>query len=358
MKIVFVHPSGIQYTDVNWRYQAFLIALKQRYHSEVLMMDENKFSEKISESSMECRNADVIILDIRVGIHSAQMMQHWRARDKTIVIDLSTPVVYNVSDHTYQIGPSIFPSDTGQPIPPITIDKEKLIWTLKIADGVITNSRVMMEEWSGMIDIFYLPDFLDLDKFLIHPYESHSGIHIGIKIYEENNNKKLAEVGLLSALEVIGSQYEQVKVILFGEHPHFAHLLKLPSKQKLFLPPLELMQWQFILPSLDIGVLPKSSAFDQRCGREDVLELMAMQIPWVASDGMWCHELRQYGWLVQNKPGAWERVLEDMVDDLDTYRHESSEAYLYSLGQGIDENVEKLASICTSIRSHILDGVV
>jgi hypothetical protein len=357
MRIVFVYPSGIQFANVNWRYKAYLNAIKQHYQSEVLLMDENQFLQKIPDTNLVCKNADVIILDIRVSIHTAQMIQHWRARDKIILIDISTPMVFNPADHNYQIGPTIFSSDSGQSIAPIKIEKDKLIWTLKIADGVITNSRVMMEEWSGTVDIFYMPDFLDLDKYLIHPYESHSGIQIGIKIYEESGNK-LAQVGLLPALEDIGARHEQVKVILFGEHPRFAHLLKLPSKQKLFLPPLEIIQWQFLLPSLDIGVLPKSDAFDQRCGREDVLELMAMQIPWVASEGMWCHEFRQYGWLVQNKPGAWERVLEDMVDDLETYRHESSEAYLYSLGQGIEENIEKLATICASIRSSVLDGVV
>ena len=117
-------------------------------------------------------------------------------------------------------------------------------------------------------------------------------------------------------------------------------------------------QWMGVLPSLDIGVIPKICEYDQRTGREDILEFMAMKIPWVASSGICSRELGQYGWLVQNKPGAWERILDDMICNLETYRNESAEGYLFALAQGLDENIDKFLSIANLIQSDVYSGVI
>lgn len=323
MKYIFVHPSGSQYWKVQLRYTAYKKALYQRYKDDAILLESRIFLGKTSDTGLLCSDADIIIININACQQVGQLIQHWKARDKIVIIDLSTSVVLDNDRHQYQLGPTMIASDIANHIPEALIDKERLIWMLKLADGVITNSRQMMEDWSGIVKVLYIPDFIDLDQYLIHPFESHQGIQIGIKVCD-GGVKKLAETGLLPALEEIGNRYSHVRMIIFGEHPQFAHMLKIPPTQKWFIPPLEIALWQSVLPTLDIGILPKTNAFDLRCGREDVLELMTMKIPWIASDGMWCHELRRYGWLVQNKTGAWERILDDMICNLDTYHNEIS----------------------------------
>ena len=86
---------------------------------------------------------------------------------------------------------------------------------------------------------------------------------------------------------------------------------------------------------------------------------MTMKIPWIASDGPAYHFLRSYGWLVQNKSNAWERILLDMVDNLDGHKAEAiSDPFLFSLSQGIDQNVDKIVSLYQSIQAkHVNMGV-
>ncbi len=56
---------------------------------------------------------------------------------------------------------------------------------LQLADGIICNSRKMVEDWNERTGVFYLPDFINLDEYLIHGYEPHPGVVIGIKLMRE-----------------------------------------------------------------------------------------------------------------------------------------------------------------------------
>jgi hypothetical protein len=341
---------------VELRYQALRRVIKQRMGFEAELVSGRNFLQKAAEANLACLDADVLIVHILVAANAEQIIQHWRARDKTVLLDLSLPVVLDADGTHYQIGPAASTSDSVDLIAPMKIEREKMVYLMKLADGVITNSRGMLEDWVGTVHVSYIPDFLDLDKYLIHPYEAHQGLHVGIHICE-GGMQKLSAADLLPALEVVGNRHHQARFIVYGVHPQYGHLLKLPQEQKWFIPNLEYNQWLSILPTLDIGILPKTNDFDIRCGRQDVLELMAMKIPWIASEGLSCHELRRYGWLVQNKRGTWERILDDMIENLETYRNETSEAYLYTLGQGIDENIEMMVSVCLTYRADILSGV-
>lgn len=89
------------------------------------------------------------------------------------------------------------------------------------------------------------------------------------------------------------------------------------------------------------------------------MEFMTMKIPWVASDGPAYHSLRSYGWLVQNKSNAWERILLDMVDNLSGHKAEAiSDPFLFSLSQSIDLNVDQIVALYQTIQAkHLNIGV-
>jgi glycosyltransferase involved in cell wall biosynthesis len=196
-----------------------------------------------------------------------------------------------------------------------------------------------------------------MDQYLIHPYEAHEGTNIGVHV-SDGGYKKIVETGLLPAIEAIGARFTQTKVFFYGVQPERLADIRLLSHQKVIIPSEKTNRWMEVLPSLDIGILPKYSGFDQREGRESILEFMMMKVPWAASSGICCRELGQYGWLVQNNPATWERILDDMLNNLENYRAESAEGYIFALGQGIDENIDKLLAVCYSIKSDVFTGVV
>ncbi len=355
MKYVFIYPSGSQYEKTLQRYNAYKRALYQFDRTEVVLLDGKSFQGKNSDTGMLCGDADIIMVHICACTQVIQLFQHWKARDKVVLVDMSIPVVLDSNQNRFHIGAAMPASENTNHISEIIIEKEKLIWMLKLADGVIANSIKMMEDWTGLVRIHYLPDFIDTEMYLLHPAENHSGMNLGVNI-NEGGSGKLYNTGLLHALEVIAARHNEIRIHIFGEHPQFAHIIKISPTQKRFISPSEFSQWQSLLVSIDIGLLPMMNAFDDRCGREDVLELMLMKIPWIASDMARFHELRQYGWMVQNTSGAWERILEDMVVNLDHYRQEAAESYLYCLGQGIDENIDQFITACTAFRADLYTG--
>ena len=85
---------------------------------------------------------------------------------------------------------------------------------------------------------------------------------------------------------------------------------------------------------------------------------MLMKIPWIASEGYPYHDLAPYGWLVQNTPHAWGRILSDMVDHLDDYRSEAGgEPYLSALGKDLDDNIEQVLSTYYAALNNLTAGV-
>jgi hypothetical protein len=86
---------------------------------------------------------------------------------------------------------------------------------------------------------------------------------------------------------------------------------------------------------------------------------MVMKIPWIASEGPAYHSLRPYGWLVNNTASSWERILLDMVDHLEDHRQEMlTEPYLYAISQSVDENIEKVMSIYSTIINKSFAGAI
>lgn len=350
MKYIFVYPHGDPFSKIKTKYQHYGKALGQRLEIYSQAVDGNAFLTGAVECNETCLDANILVVHVLVAVQAAQVMQHWRARDKVILIDLSTPAFLQKGKGIYQLGGQITTGNPVKKIPPIYVEAERMIWSLKLADGVVTNSQKIYEDWVNIIPIIYLPDFIDLDPYLLHPYEPHPNVRIGVNLCE-GGVVKLRQTGLQAALETIGEEYSSLQVVVYGEDPPMGCELRLPSDRIRLIPGVDYQQWQATLASLDIGILPRLGEMDIRTGREDVLELMVMQIPWIASDGIWCHELRRYGWMVQNHEGAWERIMKDMISDLEGYRNESKEAYLYALGQGMDENMERWVALCSSFNT-------
>ena len=214
MKFVFIYPTGSEYWTIQQRYLLYKKALYQRSGAEVLLLEGNAFAGKTTDVGMLCTDADMVVININASVDVSQIIQHWKARDKIVLIDLTTPVVLDSLKNTYQIGSS-----------PLTIDKDRLIWILKLSDGVVVNSRQMLDDWFGITKVFYIPDYLDMDQYLMHPYEAHAGIRLGVRI-DRGGFPKLAESGLLPALEILGVRYPQTQWIMLVDHPQKSDPLK------------------------------------------------------------------------------------------------------------------------------------
>ncbi len=356
MKILFVYPEKRHYPFVQQKYSALQRVMHKHHQVTIDLLDGPSFGQLTADAIRLCSEADIIIVHAAILISAYKSVQHWRARDKTVIADLAEPIVYNEATHKYQIGVKVIPSLSGEEITPLMVDDNEFTWLLKLVEYGLTNSRLVVEDWKGILEVKYLPDMLELDKYLSYPYESHTGLIFGVNI-ANGGMPKLYQTGLQTALEKVLQRHKEVKVIVYGEHPHHAHLLKVDPERKYFIPSLEKAQWQSILPSIDIGLLPRMGDIDDRLGSESVLEFMAMKIPWVGSESVSLFAQRSYGWLVSNQHSSWTKVLEDLIEHIDNYRRDTDDSYLYAIGQGLDENFDRLISTCIQIHTQIWDGV-
>ena len=231
-------------------------------------------------------------------------------------------------------------------------------WGIRLADGVICNSRKMVEDWNERTDILFLPDFINLDEYLIHGFEPHPGVVVGVKIMR-NGYDKMIETGLFDAIEAVGNECPEAKFLFYGDMINIHRKIDLKPEQKIYIPARDIKDWQKVLSTIDLGLIPFSGMLDDRLGCFDALEYMAMKIPWVGSSSIALSDLGQYGWLVQNHESIWKRVIRDMVGNINAYKREAaSEPYLFAIGQGVDEYIEKLYKMINRTQVKPLLGVM
>lgn len=351
MKILFVTSGDNARSCDHYRYDVLSRAICQdhKHSARVVTID---ISETIRETNelYHCEE-DVIILHSSMIGSGYIMIQKWKANGKIAIADLCQPVWYEEMEHPTWYGRT----DIGYTRELFTHHNHQtreraFRWGILLADGVLSNSRKMVDDWNERPGITYLPDFINLDEYLIHGVDPHPGIVLGIKVLQ-NGYDKLKETGLFDAIEAVGSAYPDVKFLFYGDMINVYRKADLKVEQKIYIPERDIKDWQKVLSSIDLGLIPLSGFLDNRLGYYDALEYMAMKIPWVGSNSIALSDLNQYGWLVQNHVSIWKRVLLDMVGNINAYKEEAaSEPYLFAIGQGVDEYIEKLYMIINRTR--------
>jgi hypothetical protein len=138
--------------------------------------------------------------------------------------------------------------------------------------------------------------------------------------------------------------------MLVGFSASQASLLEINAAQKLILPAVPVEEWPQLLAQIDLGLAPADREYGARSSWLRAVEFMLMKIPWVGSDLPLHRDLARFGWMVQNTPGTWERALLEVIDHLEVYRSEAAgEAFLYALGQDVNENIGKVLAAYSSI---------
>jgi hypothetical protein len=354
LKIIFVFPPDSEFSVTQHRYAAICSAICQDKKHSAQLVETNPEYDYGEIENPGFLDADVIILNSNLVSSHYRMIQKWKANGKSVFADFCNPVWFEVS--TQVEWPLVNMSGFTRELFGPNLKQSRLQsfkWGIRIVDAIICNSRRMAEDWSEKPSVFYLPDFLPLDEYLIHCSEPHEGITIGLKLLS-NGYEKLLETGLFSAIEIIGKERPDSRFLFCGDLAQAYRNIDLNSGQKIYIPFRNVSDWQKVLSTVDLGLIPLAGEMDERIGWFDALEYMAMKIPWVSSESIALSELRQYGWLIQNHSKTWERVILDMIGNISSYKEDTaSEPYLFAIGQGIEEYIEKLYKIINIFKANI-----
>jgi hypothetical protein len=359
VKILFVSPGGKERSVDHNRYDVLCRAICQdhKHTARVALIDLIE-TTKESGDPYSCEE-DVIIIHSSIINSHFKMIQKWKAIGKMVIADLCQPVWFE------EMQQPEWSDRTGNSYTRELFSRDKrhgqgqlFRWGIRLVDGVLCNSRKMIEDWNERSNVFYLPDFINLDEYLIHGFDPHPGVVVGIKILE-NGYERMIETGLFDAIEAVGKERPDAKFLFYGDMINIQRKIDLKPEQKIYIPARDIKDWQKVLSTIDLGLIPLSGMRDDRNGWFDALEYMVMKIPWVGSSSFALSDLGQYGWLVQNNDSIWKRVIMDMVGNTIAYKQEAaSEPYLFAIGQGVDEYIEKLYTIINRTQVKPFIGVM
>lgn len=363
MNVIYVFADNAQeWNSSEWRcaIPARAINRTRRHSAQLLSIAE--FAENSPRAQSLCGAADLIVVQRNLVGAVLTAIQHWKARDKAVVADF---------DDAYDLMPPNNPSYPywgkglkALPQPDGTTAWEKIDppplrqfkWGLRLVHAATVPSKRLAGDWQAYAEMHYLPNYIDLEKYRTVTAEAHEEVVLGWG-GSLSHLHSFTESGILTALRRVCRARPRVKVMVCGNDQRIFAKLPLPENQKVLQPWAAYADWPRVLAKFDIGLAPLQGPYDERRSWIKVLEYMVMKIPWVASEGPAYQELRPYGWLVKNTPSAWERVLLDMIDHLPDYKAEAArEPYLFGIGQGIDENVDKVIGIYAAILQRAIGG--
>jgi glycosyltransferase involved in cell wall biosynthesis len=363
MRIVYVYAdSAEEWNCSEWRCAVPQRAINRSKRHFASLISLNDFAYNAPAAREVCDWADAIIVQRTLFGPVLSAIQHWKARDKVIIADF---------DDAYDLIPPSNPAHAFwlkglKPVGDASGKKIKISPTpltqfklgLRLVHAATVPSKRLADDWRDYTHVHYLPNYIDLEKYQNIATEPHDGIIIGWG-GSTSHLESFTESGVLSALRRVCRARPKVKVMLCGNDARIAKQLQLPAEQLILRPWVPYAQWATFLADFDIGLAPLYGSYDERRSWIKVLEYMVMKIPWIASQGPAYDELSHYGWLVQNTPSTWERVLLDMIDHLPDHKIEAAQdPYLFAISQSIDENVGKVVNVYASIAEHAMNHLI
>lgn len=329
MQIVYIYPEkSVNDRWFYWRVALPSKAINRYSRDRAVMLSSTDFASHLPNAVKHCNRADLIVINPRISHEFFPAIRYWISQNKIIIYDFN-------DDHL-----------------PNQFDVEGEF--LDLAYAATASSRRVVSDWLPYVDVRYLPNFIDLASYENILGDKENDLVIGWAGLN-TTPATLIESGLGEALQRICDRFSHIKIMITTETVNIAGELNLPNDRLIYQPWIPYGEWGSILSQVDIGVAPLTGYMDERQSGTRLLEYMVMKIPWIASKSMANHELRPYGLLVDNTPAAWEFGLQEKVEYISEYRKQAAAGpYLYAISQSIDENVDEIIRVYSSIRRKYL----
>jgi len=361
VNIVYVYAdSKLEWNCAEWRCVIPAKAIQKTGRNSAELIDIASFATNSKEAQMACSSADVIVVQRNLFGAVLSMIQRWKARDKVVVADFDDAydlMPPTVKSYSFWIEGNLPPeaekltNEKKMVPPPLTQFK----WGLRLVHAATMPSKVLAEDWRAYTETYYLPNYLDTERYLNYSPTPHDGIIIGWG-GSLSHLQSFRDSGLMPALVKVINSRQNVRLMICGD-PRVYESIPLEEGKKIFqkwVPPLE---WPRILSYFDIGLAPLAGEYDNRRSWIKVMEYMLMKIPWIASDCKAYTDLRPYGLMVKNAEENWEFALSDMLDRYVDYKYEAGgEPYLYAIGQDVNENVDRILGIYSTIQRKVFSN--
>lgn len=343
MKVVYIYADLPQeFNTSNWRCVIPSQGLERNGH-ESAYFHVNEFAQNDKEVEEWCASSDVIVVERNLFGDVLVRMQYWKVRNKIVVCNfddaynLMTPD--NPSYRFWFLNKGDGINDKGEKqeltyVPPPMIQFK---WGLRVSAAAMLPSKVLMDDWKEYVDVYYVPNYLDLEKYTVEK-PVHKGIIIGWGGSLSHLNS-FSGNGILRALKKVCKNHPEIRIMITGDRRVFEKI-DLPEDRIIYQNYVPFSHWPIVMSNFDIGIAPLAGEYDKRRSLIKLLEYMAMKIPWVGSDNNSYDSIKQYGQVIKNDYFTWLHALEDTISNIEKYREKAEEGYKFAVSQSVDNNVD------------------
>lgn len=391
MNLLYVYadnPAELNCSKHNCMFPAKAINDAGKHHADLINVQQ--FTQNSPEIQEVVSKADVIIIERNFFGDTLVLMEYWRVRNKTLIAiyddayDIILPdnpsysfwkldeIRGKINNATIRVTQELLNNKNNDefwnnipaeerhqiiqgvaqslqskipikefvnksPIPFLTQFK----WGLQICKAIQVPSRMLAKDWGKYNKTIHINNFLEIDKYInAEPMYPHDDIIIGWQ-GSMSHYASFKESGIMKAVESVVKKYDNVR-FLFGGDARIFNEIDLPEGKKMTHGYVPEEQWGSYLKTYDIGLAPLATEYDRRRSWIKVLEYMALQIPWIASNFEPYADLRKYGMLTNNSKEEWEKSLSYMIENIGFYKEKAKkESYSFALSQSFAKNIEE-----------------
>jgi hypothetical protein len=282
-----------------------------------------------------------------------EAMDYWRALGKAVVVD--------VDDHYPMIPPSNPAFDAwirnkhGAPMPPV----DAFAAGLKHADGLLSPSKVILQDWSCVIRGYYQPNlctrewYAGLDQRPVGApdvtleYGDDRKLKAAIKPGTDGQiilgwGGSISHVdswlysGIIDALDRVFTDWPQARLKFCGNEERLNAVFERWGERVIRQPGVAHADWPVVVSSFDIGLAPLDlrplapylpgapiASYDERRSWLKGIEYCCAGVPWVGSRSLTYNALGRNGMLVPNTPEAWYAALAYQINHLAEVKREA-----------------------------------
>lgn len=362
MNILYVYADTTdEWNCSEWRCMMPYKAIKQYDHPDfdAAVMSVQTFGKsahaEISDIDLNIiKNTDVIILQ-RMGMGALfDTCLFWKAFGKIIILDLDDDYFHmppDILSYDFWHNGIIYSGD--KKIKMNNTPFEQLPWFGKAADLVSSPSLQIMKDWHENFGVktVWLPNYLEFAPYSKAEIAEHNPDDFIIGWIGSNSHYHSFNSTIVNAVRKFILRHDDVKLSLIGNTHQIQKLFKLPpekivSKPKWYNFPTYIP----MLKTFDIGIAPLYGLYDKSRSWIKVLEYMACDIPFIASDDVPYAPLKPYDGIY----GAFAKTYGDWRDSLDfIYEHKDTLHINPDTGLTASQVVETDYNINTMIPSYL-----
>ncbi len=273
-----------------------------------------------------------------------EAIDYYRALRKCVVADLDDDypsLPWSNPAHEFWIRNS-----ANLPEAPIALLTEGL----KHCDALTSPSKVILEDWKGIVPGAWVPNFAQGNWYLNLPKPpKREKIIIGWGGSVSHLDSWLFS-GAKEAIEEICAERKDIALLLCGNDPRLVDRFEVTKEQKFVQSGVPPTEWPKVVAQFDIGVAPLDlregdKSYDNRRSWIKCLEYILCGVPWVASKCRVYEDFEQYGKCIENTKEAWKSALLEKIDNLGFAKRAANRNRKIGWQNTLEANIDRLAEI-------------